>query len=71
MKEKINNSRNNKKLTNSWKVNTSLLNEKWLKTEVTMETKNFRTECKWKGNILNFMAHDEDDSKRQVSSVNI
>ena len=46
MKEKINNSRNNKKLTNSWKVNTSLLNEKWLKTEVTMETKNFRTECK-------------------------
>lgn len=32
---------NNIKLTNSWKLYNSLLNEKWVKTEIKEENKNF------------------------------
>lgn len=31
----------NKKFTNSWKLNNSLLNEKWIKMEMKNKIKNF------------------------------
>jgi hypothetical protein len=37
----INNSRNNRKPTNSWKWNNSLLDEKWIKTDIKKAIKNF------------------------------
>lgn len=35
------NNRNIRKLTNAWKVNSSLLNEKWAKKEIKKEIKDF------------------------------
>jgi hypothetical protein len=41
LKLDINNSRNNRKLTNSWKLNNSVLNEKRVQTEIKEEIKDF------------------------------
>ena len=41
LKLNINNNRNNRKLTNSWKQNNSLLNEEWIKTKIKKHIKNF------------------------------
>lgn len=37
----INNNRNKRKPTNSWKLNNSLLNEKWVRTEIKKKIKDF------------------------------
>lgn len=58
---KLNNNRNKRKLTNSRKLNNSLRNEKWVKTDIKKEIKNFlelmkmKTQCtqvyrtRWRG----------------------
>jgi uncharacterized protein with NRDE domain len=37
----INKTRNSRKLTNSWELSNSILNDKWFKTEVKKEIKHF------------------------------
>lgn len=60
---------NNRKLTNSWKLN-SLLNGKWVKRGIRKEIKSF-LELKQNKNTTypNLLGHNKGGSKRQVHST--
>lgn len=60
---------NNKELTNLWKMNNSLLNERCIKTELRKKNqRHSRIEQKWTHSIPNFIGH-ECVSKKQVHST--
>ena len=64
----INSDRNNRKPSNSWELNNSILNDYCVNTEIKMEIKDFN---KTNAQHTQLMGHNESGAKVKVHSIKV